>query len=61
MKPAVLIATLFLAVVTFLHALRLLIQVDLTVGGFEVPLWASVLAVIGPGGLAVWLWREQQN
>ncbi len=61
MKPAARIATLFLAVVAFLHVLRLLLRMDLTIGSFAVPLWASVLAVIGAGGLAVWLWREQRR
>ncbi len=61
MKPAALIATLFLSAIAVLHVLRLLFRVTVTAGGFEVPLWASVLAIIGPGGLAVWLWREQQG
>ena len=60
MKP-VLIATLVLSAVALLHVLRVLFQVDFTVGGFEVPLWASVFAAMGAGGLAVWLWREQER
>ena len=61
MKPAALIATLFLVLVACLHALRVLFRLDLTVGSFAVPLWASVPAVIGLGGLATWLWREQRD
>ncbi|GMV03788.1 MAG: hypothetical protein AMXMBFR53_00700 [Gemmatimonadota bacterium] len=42
------------------HLLRLVFRLDVTVGPVGVPMWASVLAVLGPGGLAVWLWREQR-
>ncbi len=59
MKPAALVATVFLALVAVLHVLRILFQVPVTAGSIEIPMWASVLAVIGPGLLAVWLWREQ--
>ena len=61
MKPAALVAVLFLSVVALLHVLRLIFQVQITVGSTEIPMWASVFAVIGPGGLAVWLWKEQRE
>ena len=61
MKPAALIATLFLSVVAVLHVLRLVFQVQVTAGSVTIPMWASVLAVLGPGALAVWLWREQRQ
>jgi hypothetical protein len=61
MKPAALAATGFLSLVAVFHLLRLLFQVRVTVGSFEIPMWASVLAVLGPGALAVWLWREPRR
>ena len=61
MKPAALLATVFLSLVAVLHVLRLVFQVEFVVGGTEIPMWASVLAVVGPGALAVWLWREQRG
>ena len=61
MKSAALVAVLFLSVVALLHVLRLIFQVQITVGSTEIPMWASVLAVIGPGALAVWLWKEQRG
>ena len=61
MKPAALVAVLLLSVVALLHVLRLIFQVQITVGSTEIPMWASVFAVIGPGGLAVWLWKEQRE
>jgi len=61
MKPAALVAVLFLSIVALLHVLRLIFQVPITVGSTEIPMWASLLAVIGPGTLAVWLWKEQRG
>lgn len=61
MKPAALIATVFLCLVAVLHVVRLVFQVPVIAGSTEIPMWASVLAVVGPGALAVWLWREQRG
>ncbi len=61
MKPAARVAALFLILVAIAHVLRLVFQVDVTVGSLAIPMWASVLAVLGPGALAVWLWREQHE
>jgi len=61
MKSAALMAVLFLSVVALLHVLRLIFQLQITVGSTEIPMWASVLAVIGPGALAVWLWKEERG
>jgi len=61
MKSAALVAVLFLSVVALLHVFRLVFQVQITVGSTEIPMWASVCAVIGPGALAVWLWKEQRG
>lgn len=60
-KPAASLAAFFLALVAVLHVARLLLQVEVTVGTTAIPMWASVLAVFGPGALAVWLWREQRR
>lgn len=61
MKPAASIAALFLALVAVMHLLRVIFQVPVMVGSVEIPMWASVLGVLGPGALAVWLWREQRR
>ena len=61
MKPAAMVAALFLSAIAVLHVLRLVFQVQVMVDGSEVPMWASVVAVIGPGLIALWLWREQRG
>lgn len=61
MKPAVFFAILFLSLVALLHLLLLVFQIPFTLANIEVPMWASVLAVLGPGALAVWLWRAHKR
>ena len=61
MKPAVSVVTLFLSIVAVLHLLRLVFQLPITIGSTEIPMWASVVAVIVTGLLAAWLWRDQRN
>lgn len=61
MKPAATVATLFLALIAVAHLLRVVFQVPITAGPWVIPMWASVLACLGPGALALWLWREQRS
>ena len=61
MKPVTMITVLFLAIVAAAHLLRLLLGVEVTVGGTLVPLWVSVIACVVPAGLAVGLWRESRK
>ncbi len=58
MKPAARIVTIFLALVALAHLLRLVLQVEVVAGGLHVPLWASAVACVVRGGLAILLWQE---
>ncbi len=60
MKPAALVTGLFLLLVSAGHVLRLVLRVDVIVADIPIPLWPSVVAILVPAGLAIWLWREQQ-
>ena len=61
MKPVARIVTLFLALVALAHFLRLLLQVEVVAGGVRIPLWASAVACVVTGGLAILLWRESKR
>lgn len=61
MKPAARVIVLFLGFIVVLHILRLVFQVQVTAGTTTIPVWVSVIGVLLPGGLALWLWREQQQ
>ncbi len=58
MKTGTLLAMIFLVVFAVLHLLRLLFGVTIVIGGTTVPLWASILAFLVSGIIAVMLWRE---
>jgi hypothetical protein len=58
MKPIARITMLFLALVALAQFLRLVLQVEVVAGGVRIPLWASALACVVTGGLAILLWRE---
>jgi hypothetical protein len=61
MGPARLIAVVFLLLIALAHVLRLVLGVEITINQFIVPMWVSVLAAVGPGGLALWLARERRT
>jgi hypothetical protein len=58
MKPVARLTTLFLAMVAIAQFLRLVLQIEVVAGGVRIPLWASVVACVVTGGLAILLWRE---
>jgi hypothetical protein len=58
MKPGSSLAILLLSVVAFVHLLRLLFHVSVTVGGTAIPMWASAIGIAVPVFIAGLLWRE---
>jgi hypothetical protein len=61
MKPAGLVAAVFLFVVAAAHLLRVVLGVEVTAGGWMVPMWMSMAATVFTGGLGIALWRESQR
>ncbi|MEN8142632.1 MAG: hypothetical protein ABFQ82_03420 [Thermodesulfobacteriota bacterium] len=60
-KPISLVVVIFLSLVAVLHLLRLMFQVDVTIGGAIIPQWASMFGSLAPAGLAVMLKRESSR
>lgn len=58
MKPVARITMIFLALVAVAQFLRLVFQVEVVASGVRIPLWASAVACVVTGGLAILLWRE---
>ena len=52
------IATLLLALIAVAQAIRFAFGWPVTIGSFSVPLWASAVAAVVAGLVAVMLWRE---
>jgi hypothetical protein len=46
-------------VVAVVQALRAVMQLPVHVGSLEVPVWASWIAAVVAGGLAVWAFRSR--
>ena len=58
MKLGSRLAMLVFIIVAVLHLLRLIFGVDVLIDDWSLPLWTSVLGVIGPGLIAWLLWKE---
>jgi len=58
MKPFTIVTIGFLTLIVFVHALRILLGWNVTVDGFGIPMWVSMVAFVAITGLAVGLWRE---
>ncbi|MGI9260530.1 MAG: hypothetical protein ACR2QR_00770 [Woeseiaceae bacterium] len=50
-------ATLF-TVVALAHCMRLVNGWSFEIEAFAVPMWVSLMGLVGPGALAVWGYRE---
>ena len=59
-KPASLVAAIVFWLIALAQLLRVLFRVEVTAGGVNIPVWVSILAVIVPGALGLWLWRERR-
>jgi hypothetical protein len=58
MKPVSLLTVVVLIFFSLVHLLRLFTGTTVTVGGVEIPIWASLPVAVGCGALALGLWNE---
>ena len=61
MKPFSAIAAVVFALVALAQLLRLALGWSIVVNGISIPLWASAIACLVAGGLAVMVWREARR
>lgn len=61
MKPFTILACLLLALIALLQLARVLLGWDVTVNGYPVPPWASVVAAVLAGGSSLLAWRESRR
>ena len=61
MKKGTFVAMIFLVVVAIAHILRVVWQVEVIVGSYNVPKWVSYAAVILTLVLAGAMWNEGRN
>jgi hypothetical protein len=60
-KPFTLIAVGLLSLIAVLQLLRFILGWEVTVNGVGIPLWASGIAFVVAGGLAVTVWLEARK
>jgi len=58
-RPASLVAAIVFWLVAIAQLLRVLLQVRVTAGSHDIPLWLSAVAFVVLGDLGMWLWRER--
>lgn len=58
MKPTTMLTFIVLDLIAAAHLVRLIVGLDVRVGGTVVPVWFSALGLVFFAGLAVGLWRE---
>lgn len=61
MKPFTSITVVFLGLLALLQLTRFLLGWEVVVNGVGVPVWASAIATVIAGGLALMLWRESSR
>ena len=57
MQRYVFVSSLFLTLLACVQLIRLLLRWSVTVDGVAVPLWASALAALIAGSLAIWAFK----
>jgi hypothetical protein len=60
-KPFTIIAIGLLSLIAVLQLLRFILGWEVTVNGLSIPVWASGIAFLVAGGLAVMLWLEARK
>ena len=60
-KPFTLITVVLLSIISVLQLLRFVLGWEVAVNGVRIPLWASAIAFVVAGSLAVMLWLEARK
>jgi hypothetical protein len=61
MKPVTRIAVAMFVLIAVAHVARVVLQVEVTVAGAQVPLWMSGVAAVAMSTIAVLLERERRT
>ena len=59
MKPFTTIAVVLLSIIALMQLVRFLKRWVVTINGKEIPVWASGVAFVVAGGVAIMLWLER--
>jgi TRAP-type C4-dicarboxylate transport system permease small subunit len=59
-RPFTLIAALIFALMALIHVYRLFTDFQVVLGSHVIPMWASYVAIVVAGGLAIGLYRDSR-
>lgn len=60
MKPFTSLAVVIFAIISLIHILRIVLGWNAVVNGTSIPIWASIVAAVVFGLLAIMVWRENK-
>ena len=60
-RPASVVTAIFLFAIAAGHLLRIITGVTVVANDITIPMWPSMLAIIGPSLLALWLLKERKS
>jgi len=61
MKISVILTSLFLFIISLIHLLRVLFQIKVSAGSYEIPIWMSIPAFLVTLFLALFLIFEEKK
>ena len=61
MRPFTRLAILLLALIAIIQLTRVILGWQVLVGSTAIPIWASLIASVVAGGLALMVWREHAH
>jgi hypothetical protein len=61
MRPSIIFTAVVLLLIAIFHVLRLIFQVRVIAGNYEVPMWMSITAAVFTAGLALWLLQNNKK
>lgn len=60
MKPFTTLASILFGLIAILQLLRVVLGWEIVVAGTTIPFWASIVAALVAGLVAIMLWRESR-
>ena len=61
MKPFTTLACVLLSLIAILQLVRFILGWEVAIHGVSIPLWASAVAFVLLGGIALMVWRENRK
>jgi hypothetical protein len=61
MKLSILVAAIFMIIVSVINILWVILHIKITANTFEIPIWIGILEFVFTTALAIWLFIENKK